>query len=130
MATKVTRGQVADYVAAALPERRAEAVAAAAAWLVDTGRGRQAGYLARDVAAELARRGYVLVRVTTARPLGEAARAEVEEFVRSATGARELEVETLEDPEVVGGVRIETPTGVLDGTVKTRLAKFVQGFTR
>jgi F-type H+-transporting ATPase subunit delta len=79
------------------------------------------------VAKLLAERGYVYARVTTARPLAAPVRSSVEAFLRQATGARELELETRVEPAVIGGVRLEIPTAELDATVRHRLAKLVEG---
>jgi F-type H+-transporting ATPase subunit delta len=122
-----TRTQVAEYVADHLATDRPAVLRSAAAWLVSKGRGRQASYLARDVATVLAGRSYVLARVTTARPLSAETRAAVEAFVRAETGARDLELDATVDPAVIGGVRLEIPTAELDATVRQRLAKIVEG---
>jgi F0F1-type ATP synthase delta subunit len=98
-----SRAQVAAYVAERLKTDRKGAIQAAASWLIDTGRGRQVEYLARDVAQVLADDGYVYARVTTARPLTDQARAQVEAFIRRATGAHQLELETGVDRGVIGG---------------------------
>jgi F-type H+-transporting ATPase subunit delta len=120
-----SRMQVAAYVADHVTEDRAGALRSAAAWLTDQGQARQARYLARDVAQVLASRGYVLAHVTTARPLSAEGRREVERFVKEATGARELELETAVDPGLIGGITIETPGQALDASVRTKLARYV-----
>jgi F0F1-type ATP synthase delta subunit len=126
-----SRTQVAAVLADQMGGKgRAGAVLAAAAWLVDTGRDDQADYLARDVAANLAASGYVLVHVITARPLTAGARAKVEAYVKELTGAHELELETSVDIALIGGVRIETPSAQLDGTIRAKLASFVEGVSR
>ena len=126
-----SRSQVAEVLAGRITdgsaEERATAVKQAAAWLVSTGRGRQVGYLARDVAAVLERRGYALVRVITARELSSEARREIESYIKSLTGAEKLELVTEVDPSLVGGVVIETPSARLDASVKQKLQKFVEG---
>ena len=123
-----SRAQVAEVLAGKLSgEGRAAAVKQAAAWLVSTGRGRQADYLARDVAAVLERQGYALVRIVTARKIGDEARRKVEIYVRELTGAEKLELVTEVEPSLIGGVLIETPTARLDATVKQKLQKFVEG---
>jgi F-type H+-transporting ATPase subunit delta len=122
-----SRTQVAAYVADQLEKDRAGAIRSAAAWLVDHGQARGADYLARDVAQVLAERGYVSVRVVTARTLDEVARQRVEAYVRAQTGAKELELETAVDPSLIGGVIVETPGRILDASVKTKLARFVEG---
>jgi F-type H+-transporting ATPase subunit delta len=118
---------VATVVADKLKTDRRAIIREAASWLVDTGRERQAAYLARDVASILSDRGYVLMRVTSARRLGDEAMREVEKFVREATGAKQLEVETVVDPSLVGGVKVELPGAAIDASVASKLAKLVEG---
>jgi F-type H+-transporting ATPase subunit delta len=119
--------QVAAYVAGRLRDDRAGAVRSAAAWLADGGRARQATYLARDIAEVLAQRGYVLARITTAQALSPEARSHVERFIKEATGAHELELETAVDPGLIGGVSIEIPGRELDASVRKKLARYVEG---
>jgi F0F1-type ATP synthase delta subunit len=120
-----SRMQVAAYVAERLKSDRAGALRSAAAWLSDRGEARQAPYLARDVAQILAARGYVLAQVSTAHPMSAEARAEVSTFIKRATGATELELETAVDPGMIGGIRIETPGQALDASVRTKLDRYV-----
>jgi hypothetical protein len=118
-----TRTQVAAALAERLGHDRRNTVREAAAWLVATGRARQARYLA----AHLEAKGYVMVRVTTARPLDHQAKQELEHFIKRQTGARQLELESVVNPEVVGGAQIETPLMMLDATIRTKLARYVEG---
>lgn len=122
-----SRLQVAQHLSDHLGSGRRDAVRSAAAWLVSTGRQRQAEYLAKDVAALLAARGHVLVNVTTARPVSRDARQSIDAYVRQATGAQELELNLIVDPALIGGVVIETPQAVLDASVRTKLARYVEG---
>lgn len=126
----MTRMEIAQYVAENLRTGRSLAIDQAAAWLVSSGKTRQSRYLVRDVAAIIARTGYIFVKVTTARPMSAGSRLSIEDFVKTATGASSVELELEVDPKVVGGVRIETPTAVLDGTVRTSLANLVEGMSR
>src|SRR4051812_44647467 len=112
-----SRLQVAEYLADRLEGGRKDAVQAAAAWLLDNGRGRDARYLARDAAAALAERGHVLAQVVTARPLTAEALAEVEAFIKKTTGAKTLELVTSVDPALIGGIKIELPAATLDASV-------------
>jgi F0F1-type ATP synthase delta subunit len=123
----VTRTQVAAYVADTLPSNREAAMRNAAAWLVDSNRAHEVRYLVRDVERELANRGYVFLRVATARPLESAAKDEIIDFVKHKTGATQVELVESVDASLIGGVRIEVPDGELDSTVRMKLAKFVEG---
>ena len=122
-----SRTQVAAALADRLVDNRRKSIRQAAAWLVSTGRARQARYLARDVAAHLEAKGYLLVRVTTSRQLDHQARERLEHFIKRETGARELEFDTVISPDVIGGVQIETPLAGLDATIKTKLSRYVEG---
>jgi F-type H+-transporting ATPase subunit delta len=120
-----SRMQVAAYVADKLGSDRAGAVRSAAAWLTARGQGRQARYLARDVAQVLATHGYVLAHVTTARSLSEGAVRAITEFIMSATGAKQIELEQRVDPTLIGGIQLEIPGRSLDASVRTKLAQYV-----
>jgi F0F1-type ATP synthase delta subunit len=120
-----SRLQVAAYVAERLETDREAALRSAAAWLTAKGHARQAPYLARDVAQVMAARGYVLARVTTARPLGEEARDTVLGFIRQATSAQAVELVTAVDPAMIGGIRLEVPGQALDASVQAKLERFV-----
>jgi F0F1-type ATP synthase delta subunit len=122
-----SRSQVAEYVARQLPGNRTQVLREAASWLIDTGRAHQAKYLAGDVAKVMKSRGYVYAVITSAHPLSATARESVEQFIKEQTGAGELELEEIIKPDILGGVLIELPDSLLDATIKTKLAKFVQG---
>jgi F0F1-type ATP synthase delta subunit len=123
----ISRAQVASYVADKLPRDRGNAIMQAAAWLVATGRQNQARYLTRDVAHALAQRGYLLVRVESARTLSPEAYRGIESYIVSDSNAQQVEFESIIDPSLIGGVKIETPGRELDASVRRKLAKFVEG---
>lgn len=122
--------QVAEYVAVRLSADRAQVINEAAAWLVARGEARQAGYLAKDVARVLSQSGYLFAEVTTARPLNVAAKADIESYLKVQTGATTVELAESINPRVIGGVRIETPTAILEGTVHNKLVNLVEGMSR
>lgn len=122
-----TRTQIARNLAEGITSGdRSTAITSAAAWLSAKGKTRQAEYLARDVAWILEREGYVFARVTAAKPLSEAARSSVMAYIKKASNAKEVELEIIVDPTVIGGVRIETPSSTLDDTVIYRLQALVR----
>ena len=126
----VSRFQVATYVADHLERDRKKTLREASAWLAARGKARQAQYLARDVAQILGQRGYIYAEVTTARSLSDSAKHKIKEFIRANTQAREIELVTKVDKSLIGGALIELPEAELDGTVKTKLAKFVEGVSQ
>jgi F0F1-type ATP synthase delta subunit len=104
-----------------LPENRQETLREAAAWLIATGRTRQVDYLVQDVAMVLAQDGYLAARVTTARPIDTKVKREVEGFLSRLTQTERIELTTDVDTDLLGGLRLETPNGSLDTSLRTKL---------
>lgn len=88
-----------------------------AAYLIDSRRLREADLVVRAIEDEFAARGTVIARVTTARPLT----SELKAAITSIVGAREIAIAESVNPELIGGVRIETPGKLLDATMKRKL---------
>lgn len=65
------------------------------------------------------RAGIVRVKVTSARKLSRSVPA----ALLKALGAKELAWHECEDPEVIGGLRIEIENMIIDGTIKAQLTK-------
>jgi F0F1-type ATP synthase delta subunit len=99
----------------------------AAAWLKQSGRERQVNYLVKDVVYELAKGDYVFAKVTTARDVSAATKSEVESYIVKQTGAKTVECQFSIDPSLIGGAVIETPHGVIDDSVKSKLLQIVEG---
>lgn len=121
-----TRMQIARNVAQGLYTDRQRVIAQAAAWLTAKGKTRQASYLAKDVAWILEQQNYVFARITVAKPLSPKSEAAITSYIQQASKAKEVELDVVVDPSVIGGVRIETPSSTLDDTVKNRLQALVR----
>ena len=119
MADKLSRRKLAQYVAdrSNSTKELSKAVEHVAAYLVDSRRTREANLVVRAIEDELAARGSVVATVTTARPLDATLRKSIESLIDAKTISIREEV----DPEVIGGVRIETPGSKLDATIQTKL---------
>jgi F-type H+-transporting ATPase subunit delta len=90
--------------------------------LVQQPRGRRIGELVRDASRIVAEQSDKLVAiVTTAAPLSDGQAARVARGVAERYG-RDITVNQVVDPAVVGGVRVQVGGDVIDGTVATRLA--------
>ena len=126
----MTRMQVAQYVAGHLTSGRTLAMNEAAAWLLSSGKARQVSYLAKDVARIIAESDYLYAVVTTARPLTPASKDGIEAYLTHVSGAKTIEINEVVDPLIIGGVRIETPTAILDGTVHSKLVNLVEGMSQ
>lgn len=122
-----SRSQVATMLAEDFTADRASAVERTAAWLFTTGRQRQIPYLVNDVARVLSENGYVYAKVFVARDISTEAKSAIVSYVKQACNASEVEIEIIVQPDLIGGVIIETPFGSIDNSVKTKLAQFVEG---
>lgn len=116
---KLSRRKLAAYIAdqydKGVPLQRS--MRELAAYLVETGRTREAQLIVRAIEDELEARGTVVVTVTSARALSAAMRREIAALI----GAKKLELRETVDPDVIGGVRVETPSALLDATIQRKL---------
>lgn len=118
MQGKISRRKLAKYVAdAAETGVLAEALRAIAAYLIESRRLREAELVVRAIEDEFAARGVVIARVESARPLS----VELKQSIAELVDARELHFVETVTPELIGGVRIETPGNLLDATIQRKL---------
>lgn len=125
MAAPLSQRKLAEYVAMQLHDHADPALLArqVTAYLIDHKQTQRLELLIRDIEQALARNyGVVPVRVTSARPLDAQTRQQLAAFVREAEQARDVVVtqETV-DESLIGGVIVETPTSILDSSVKSSL---------
>ena len=115
---KLSRTKLARYVAAEVQAGRSEtAIQQLAAYLVQTGRAREAELVIRAVNEELERASVVIASVTSAEPIDQAVR----DAVASMLGSSQVAFDETVDPGVLGGIRVVTPSRLLDATFRRRL---------
>jgi F-type H+-transporting ATPase subunit delta len=91
--------------------------------LVQQPRGRRIGELVRDASRIVAdQAGKLVATVITAAPLSDGQAARVARGIAERYG-KEISVNQVVDPAVVGGVRVQVGGDVIDGTVSTRLSE-------
>lgn len=118
MQVKISRRKLAQYaVDAHASGNLSVALQGIAAYLVESRRLRETEPVVRAIEDELAARGTVVAHVATARPLT----SELQAAIKQLVGAQEISIVESIDPELVGGVRIETPGKLLDATIKRKL---------
>lgn len=118
MAANLSRRKIAAYCAEQIICGDVEGVMRElAAYLIDTKREREADLIVRDIEGVLAERGVILATVTTAHPLTNALRTEVEKLL----GGNTVYVREAIDQAVLGGIRIEVPGKLYDATVRRKL---------
>lgn len=128
---KLSRRTLARYAADSLVAGHSvkELASQLSAVLIATKRSGQAGELIEDIAYELEDRGlYASATLTSATTLSETLKAELEKFIKSATGVSSVAIEEKLDKSVIGGVRIETAKHSFDQTIKRRLTDIREAF--
>jgi len=117
MAQRVSRRKLAAYAADQLMAGNKKVMQEIAAYLVETGREREAELLARDIEFALSERGTTVVRVASAHELTSALKEQIESLVGGTVQLKETVDSTL-----LGGVRVDTPDKRFDGTLSRKLA--------
>lgn len=85
--------------------------------LVVEKREREIDLLVRDIEVELAQRDTMVATVESARKLTEADRNAIKKLLT----AKNIVVREVIKPELIGGFRLTTPTGVMDATILKKL---------
>lgn len=118
MSVQLSRRKLARYAADELLHGNAQVLDEIAALLVAQKRQRESGMLVRDIQAELAARGVMVATVETAHELTEAARQAIIQLLQYDG---RIELKEMVRPELLGGVRITTPTQEMDASVLRKL---------
>lgn len=121
MALRLSRRKLAAFVAAELLADNQKALRILAAYLVESGRTREAELVVRDIEDALASRGVVVAEATAARSLSAETAKAIKAFLSGRYNASEVLLETHVDPTVIGGVRIATPDAEFDSTIRHKL---------
>ena len=104
------------------PDRRSHWVKVLAAYLMEHGMDEDADLIVNDIAHELyAQSGHLIVEVKSARQLSTVMRDELTKALRTATGAKHVELSERIDSDLLGGLVARTPDAILDASVRTKL---------
>ena len=117
MAGRLSRRALATFVAKELLAGNDQIIDWLAALLIEERREREADLLVRDIESILADSGQMIVQVDTARPLDAATKQEIE----SMFDQHKVHIKETVRPELIGGVKITTPTQSLDRTIAKKL---------
>lgn len=96
-----------------------------AAYLLTEGRVAELDSLLRDVQADWAEAGHVEVTARSAHPLTSSVRNDIKREVKKVhPGAQTIVINEVNDPDIVGGVRLNLPNRQLDLSIRTKLNMF------
>lgn len=123
MAARLSRRQIAGFVAGRLIENDKDALLKLAAYLIDARRTNEVDLLVRDIEDALVKLGVVVADVTTAHKLTSQLSEQIDKLIKSETKAKIVHVRTNLDTSIGGGVRIEIPGAEYDATVRRQLTK-------
>jgi len=120
---RATRRQIISSVAKRLQdgESRPDVLRGLAAYLLDHKQTSQADLYVADIERELAKGGSLVADVTTARPLDDASRALVEDYVLKAEKASAVTLREHIDPTIIGGIIIRVNGRELDAAVSSQI---------
>ena len=116
-----TRRQLAEYAAAELAAGREGVMDQLAAYLVDTGRSKEATLLVRDIETALQGRGVVVADVTSAYGLGEAERSAITKLLEEKYVTKQVYLHELVDPSLLGGIKIRAASEEYDGSLQRKI---------
>lgn len=117
MAGRLSRRTLAAFAATELLTGSEQVFDQLAALLIEERREREADILVRDIEAQLMDAGHVVVRVEAAHPLD----TETRQTIAAMFAGKTVHVQEVVKPELIGGVKIMTPTQALDATIARKL---------
>lgn len=123
MARKLSRRAIAEYIADRLiaGDTQQVLVEQLAAYLIENRRTNELSLMVRDIQYYLSEKGHVVGTITSARDLSDATKKSIEAFAKDETGAKSVHLDTIVDPDVLGGVRLALPGRELDTTISRKI---------
>ena len=117
MPSRLSRRKLAKHTAQLIVDGDSKVFDQLAALLVAENRTQEAALVVRDIEEQLAQLGHLVVRVETAHELDDATKNTIKQMFNEQT----VYIEEIIRPELIGGVRLSTPTKRLDKTVLKKL---------
>lgn len=129
---KLSRRAVTEYIAeqllAGAPQQKL--IEQLAAYLIESRRTKELNLMVRDIQYYLADKGHVSGTVTTAFELSQATKDALNAFAKAETNAKQVNLDTIVDPTVLGGMKISIPGKELDTTVSRKITLLKTRYTK
>ncbi|MCA9342211.1 F0F1 ATP synthase subunit delta [Candidatus Saccharibacteria bacterium] len=113
----LSRTKLASYAADRLIAGDQKVIEELAAYLMTARRTKELDLVVRSIYEALEKRGVVIAEVVTAEKMSDDLRSQIAKLL----GAKQLELREHVDQNVLGGVKLSTPTKILDATLSHRL---------
>lgn len=121
MSMRISRRKIAKYFVDELMAGKKNVHLQLAAYLIESKRTRELAIIIRDIEYRLALRDQVIADVTSAHELSDATRRQIEKMVRGIKPKAKVYFRNTVDPDVIGGLKVEVMSRVMDSTVKNKL---------
>lgn len=123
MARKLSRRAITEHIAERLlaGDSQGKLVDQLAAYLIENRRTNEINLMLRDIQYYLAEKGDVTGTVTSAFELSAATKKAIESFAKAETGAKNVSLDSIVDPTVLGGIRLSLPGKELDTTISRKI---------
>lgn len=115
--SRLSRRKLAQYTAERLLDGDKTIIDDLAALIVSERREREVGLLVHDIEGQLAERGVTIVQVESAMPVANTVKASIEKLL----GGGDIRIREKIRPELIGGIKIQTPTQELDTSMQRKL---------
>lgn len=129
---KLSRRAVTEHIAeqllAGAPQQKL--IEQLAAYLIESRRTKELNLMVRDIQYYLADKGHVSGTVTTAFELSQATKDALNAFAKAETNAKQVNLDTIVDPTVLGGMKISIPGKELDTTVSRKITLLKTRYTK
>lgn len=121
----VSRRKLAKYAAEQILAGNDAVLEEIAGLLIYEKHEREIDLLVRDIEAELAECGEIVASVESARALDDSTRRKIEQFLATVASGKnskpKVSLRESIDPTLIGGLKLRTPTAILDVTVLKKL---------
>lgn len=116
----ISRRKIAAHLADELIAGR-DVVQKLAAYLIETKRIRELSLFVRDIESALSDRGVLLADIASSFQLTTDIQHTIVDYLKKHSKARNVHLRLHVEPELLGGIRIETPDKRLDNTLRQRI---------
>ena len=127
MSNRLSRKKIAEYIAQSITAKsdQGPVLVMVAGYLIANQRVKEIDLIMDEVSYELQSYGIVNAQVSTREKLLAETRSNLMSFISEQTGAKNVLLDEITDPSIIGGMRLKLPRVALDSTINNKLNKFV-----